>query len=172
MPLALVLLAALCGGCGTLDNIKRPTFPPPNKPDAKVVRVYGGVRGDWVIITEYDWSRTQSYIDYAFIPLFAAIDLVLDVAGDTVTLPFTAVAELRRATRRPDAKTDDPNAPPSPFIPGTPPGTPVTNAATAPNSKAPANAAAVPPLSSTPVPASGSAAAPPLASTPVGGANR
>jgi hypothetical protein len=121
MSFTLVLVAALCGGCGTLDNIKRPTFAPPNKPDAKVVRIYGGVRGDWGIMTDYNWSRTVSYADYVFIPLLASGDLVFDVVGDTVTLPYTAVAEIRRATRRPNA----PAAPavPEPLPPGAPPTT-------------------------------------------------
>jgi hypothetical protein len=151
LSLVLVLVAVvLSGGCGTLDNIKRPTFPPPKKPDAKVVRVYGGVRGDFVIMTQYDWNRTASYLDYAFIPLLAVLDLALDVAGDTITLPYTAVAELRRATRRPNATpdpTDPANAPtlapgPTPLPPGAVPSPP----------PAPAPA---PPLNTTPVSPSG-----------------
>jgi hypothetical protein len=156
MPLALVLVAALCGGCGTLDNIKRPTFAPPNKPDAQVVRVYGGVHGDWAIMTHYDWSRTASYLDYAFIPLMAGADLVFDVVGDTVTLPYTLVAEARRATRRPNATDTTATS-----------GTPVTTAGTpASTPSAPSGSTSAAPLPSTPVtPAAGRG---PVATTPPG----
>jgi hypothetical protein len=86
-----------------MDNVKRPTFPPPQNPDAPVVRVYGGVRGDWTLATEYPWSRTPSYLDYVIIPVMMVLDLGLDVAGDTVTLPYTLVAEGRRAFDSPNS---------------------------------------------------------------------
>ena len=103
-PLALVLAAAvLSGGCGTLDNVTRPTVAPADSPGAPVCRAYGGVRGDWAVMSEYPWDRTTSYIDYAVLPLLAAGTLLFDVVGDTVTLPYTAVEEVRRAFYRPAA---------------------------------------------------------------------
>jgi hypothetical protein len=163
MPLALLLVAALSGGCGTLDNIKRPTFPPPNKPDAKVVRVYGGLRGDFKLMTEYDWNRTASYIDYAFIPVLAVVDIALDVVGDTITLPYTAVAELRRATKRPNA-TPDPTKNPTLDAAPVPPSilTPGPNSPTTP----------VPPSTPTPGPNFPTTPVPPAGSSPVASPNR
>jgi hypothetical protein len=106
-PLALVLIAALVGGgCGTMDNVKRPTFPPPQNSQAPVCRFYGGVRGDWTLATEYPWSRTPSYLDYVIIPVMMVINLGLDVAGDTVTLPYTLVAEGRRAYGSPSSSAE------------------------------------------------------------------
>jgi hypothetical protein len=167
--LGLVLVAGLfCGGCGTVDNLKRPTFPPPNRPDAKVVRIYGGVRGDWTTMTTYDWTRTTSYIDYVLIPVLAAIDLALDVGADTVTLPITVVAEVRRAVGKPPAEDpDSPSLPPPPAparpsppaapqpLPAPQPGPPPAAGPVASTGPAagtpPASATPGAPLSSTPV---------------------
>ncbi len=90
----------LSGGCGTMDNVKRPTLPPPNKPDAKVCRIYGGLRGDFSVMTEFQQSSITSFLDYIVLPVLATTDLALDVVGDTITLPYTAVAEIRRAFYR------------------------------------------------------------------------
>lgn len=103
-PLALALAAALLGGgCGTVHNLKLPGVPPPDAPGAKVCRVYGGVRGDWPVIFDYPLSETKEYADYVFIPLWAATDLFFSAVADTLTLPYTAVEELRRAFARPAA---------------------------------------------------------------------
>ena len=95
--LALLLVAALSGGCGTLDNVRRPCVAPPHNPDAKVCRLYGGVRGDWDIIWEYPLSQAPSPVDYVAIPVLAAGDLFFDLVADTLTLPYTAYEEVRRA---------------------------------------------------------------------------
>jgi hypothetical protein len=105
--LALVLvLAAVGGGCGTLDNVKRPTVAPPHKPDAPVCRVYGGVRSDWDIIWDYPLSRAPSPVDYVAIPVLAAGDLFFAFVGDTLTLPYTAYEEVRRAFFPPSAASE------------------------------------------------------------------
>lgn len=102
--LVLVLVAAAAsGGCGTLDNIQRPCVAPPEKPDGKVCRLYGGVRGDWAIVSEYPLSRAPSPVDYVAIPVLAAGDLFFDVVADTLTLPYTAYEEARRAFFPPTA---------------------------------------------------------------------
>lgn len=96
--LALVLvLAALGGGCGTLDNVKRPCVAPPHNPDAPVCRIYGGVRSDWDIIWDYPLSQAPTPVDYVAIPVLAAGDLFFAFVGDTLTLPYTAYEEVRRA---------------------------------------------------------------------------
>ncbi|MBN9122180.1 MAG: hypothetical protein J0I06_24080 [Planctomycetes bacterium] len=104
--LVLVLAAtALSGGCGTIANVNRPVVAPPNNPDAPVCRIYGGVRSDWDAFWHYPWSNTTPYVDYVAIPLLAVVNLALDGAGDTITLPYTAVESMRRALRRPDASS-------------------------------------------------------------------
>jgi uncharacterized protein YceK len=101
IPLAVALALALLGsGCGTLDNVNRPTHPPPGNPEAPVCRVYGGVRGDWALISEYPLSQTTVYADYVAIPVLAGINLFFSAVGDTITLPYTIVEELRRAFGR------------------------------------------------------------------------
>lgn len=57
-------------------------------------------------MTEYPWSETTSYLDYAVIPILAAGDLFFTGIGDTITLPYTAVEEARRAFRRPDTSAN------------------------------------------------------------------
>jgi uncharacterized protein YceK len=155
--LVLVFAAVLAGGCGTLENVKRPTFPPAKKPDAPVCRVYGGVRMDWATMTDYDWSHTASYLDYVLVPILAVIDLALDVGGDTVTLPYTVIAEARRATRRPGA--DEPPVDPAatPIAPGLPaPGAPPP-AGTPPLLGAPVSGKVNPAQNSTPAPSAAGA---------------
>jgi hypothetical protein len=96
--LALVVsLALACAGCGTLENVKRPCFPPPDAPTASLCKVYGGVRGDWDIIMDYPWERTDSFLDYVTVPPLAAFDLFFALVGDTITLPYTGYEEVRRA---------------------------------------------------------------------------
>jgi uncharacterized protein YceK len=99
--LAVALASALLGGCGTIHNLKQPGVPPPDAPNAQVCRVYGGVRGDWPVIWDYPLSETKEYVDYVFIPLLAGIDITFSAFADTLTLPYTAVEELRRAFSRP-----------------------------------------------------------------------
>ncbi|QEG27734.1 hypothetical protein GobsT_24940 [Gemmata obscuriglobus] len=91
------LAAALGGGCGTVDNVRRPVYPLPNSPNTHVCRVYGGVRGDFGMMTEYPWRDTPSFIDYIVLPVMSAIDLGLSAFGDTVTLPYTVGVEVWRA---------------------------------------------------------------------------
>ena len=106
-PLAVLLAATLLGGgCGTIDNLRRPAVAPANAPSAPVCRVYGGVRGDWAVISDYPWESVETYLDYVTVPLLAAGDLVFDVIGDTLTLPYTAVEVYRRATHRPAAPAE------------------------------------------------------------------
>lgn len=103
-PLAVLLAATLLsGGCGTIDNLHYPAVAPANAPSAPVCRVYGGVRGDWAVISDYPWKPVVTYLDYVTVPLLAAGNLVFDVIGDTLTLPYTAVEAYRRATYRPAA---------------------------------------------------------------------
>lgn len=90
------LLAALASGCGTIDNVRRPVYPLPNSTNVQVCRVYGGVRGDFSVMTEYPWRTTPSIIDYVVLPLMAVFDLALSTAGDTVTLPYTGGVEVWR----------------------------------------------------------------------------
>lgn len=92
-----LLTAVLGGGCGTVHNCKQPTYSPPANPDAPVCRVYGGIRGDAAVMLQLPWRNLPSYLDYVVIPAMCAIDLVCTAAGDTVTLPYTGWAEVRRA---------------------------------------------------------------------------
>jgi hypothetical protein len=136
MLLALVPLGAvLSGGCGTLNNIQRPAFPPPESPNAPVCRAYGGVRGDWATMSEYQWSRTASYLDYAIIPLLAAGDLFFTGVGDTFTLPYTLVEEGRRAFSSPPASTGSGPASATQSTPQAPPA--VTRAPSTPGITSP-----------------------------------
>lgn len=119
--LALVSVAAALGaGCGTVHNCKSPTYPPPGNPDASVCRVYGGVRGDVAVMAELPWRHLPTYLDYVTIPVMCAVDLVCTGVGDTVTLPYTGWAELRRAFRDPPAPTpavvEVAPAPPAPGV--------------------------------------------------------
>jgi hypothetical protein len=102
----MLAIALLGGGCGTLQNVNCPAVAPADNPNAPVCRVYGGARGDWAIISEYPLSESPSYADYVVIPVMAAGHLVFDVIGDTVTLPYTAVEEVRRAFYRPSASSE------------------------------------------------------------------
>lgn len=119
---AAVALAGLGGGCGTVDNIRRPVLPPPNNPNAQVCRVYGGVRGDWAVMAEYPWGNAPTFLDYIVVPAMAVADLALTGVGDTVTLPYTAAAEARRALDHSAASSplplpvtvSDPNPDPAP----------------------------------------------------------
>ena len=120
LPFALVLSAALaCAGCGTLHNVKLPAVAPPESPNAPVCRAFGGVRGDWAIMTEYPWKRTPYYVDYVVLPVLAGVVLFLDGAGDAVTLPYTVVEEARRAFYRP-AESSYPDLGPVLMPDGTP----------------------------------------------------
>jgi hypothetical protein len=105
--IALVLTVALTSaGCGTFQNVKRPCVPPPGNPDAPVCRIFGGVRSDWASMREYPLTQTTHYADYVVLPLMMAGDLVLVTVGDTVTLPYTAYEEVRRAYFPPDPSTE------------------------------------------------------------------
>jgi uncharacterized protein YceK len=99
-------VALLCAGCGTMDNVKRPAIAPPTNPDAKVCRAYGGVRGDWEVISEYPWGRAETPLDYVVVPLLAGGDLFFTALGDTLTLPYTLVEEGRRAFARPASQAN------------------------------------------------------------------
>ena len=113
---AATVLAALSSGCGTVDNIRRPVMPAPNSTNAQVCRVYGGVRGHWDAITDYSWHETPCVLDYALLPVMAAVDLGLSAVGDTFTLPYTVGAEVWRLFHRQDA----PSEPFSVVVPGGP----------------------------------------------------
>ena len=91
------LVAALSAGCGTMGNLKRPTYAPADAPTAPVCRVYGGVRTDFVTMSEYQWNPVVTYLDYVVLPVLAAGSLTATFVGDTLTLPYTLVAEARRA---------------------------------------------------------------------------
>ena len=99
MLVGAALVAALGGGCGTVDNVRRPVYPLPNSSNAQVCRIYGGVRGDFGVMTEYPWRTTPSVIDYVALPAMAGVDLVLSAIGDTITLPYTCGVEVWRAFR-------------------------------------------------------------------------
>ncbi|QJW99093.1 hypothetical protein [Frigoriglobus tundricola] len=119
--LGLVATAAV-SGCGTLDNIKRPITPPPANPNAPVCRVYGGVIGEVQVMSEFKKESISSPLDYVVIPLLGTIDLALTVGGDTVTLPYTIYAEVRRLMRRSEpapAPTGGPDPVPDPVPPPT-----------------------------------------------------
>lgn len=104
---AAMVLVALCGGCGTIDNIRRPVMPAPNSTDAQVCRVYGGVRGHWAAIADYPWRDTPCVLDYIVLPAMAVVDLGLSAVGDTFTLPYTIGAELWRAYHRQSASSPE-----------------------------------------------------------------
>ena len=127
---ALVLAGALLSaGCGTLDNVNRPAVAPPNNPNAKVCRIYGGVRSDVSTITTYPWSHTVSPVDYVTVPVLAVLALGFDVVFDTITLPYTAYEEVYRAVARPESSTNYvPGV--APQSPGTPPAGDATRDAT------------------------------------------
>jgi hypothetical protein len=100
--LARVLTAALLsGGCGTVNNLNKPAIAPADNPSAPVCRAYGGLREDWDAFWNYPWDETTPYADYVFIPLLAVGNFCFDVVGDTLTLPYTTVEEIRRALHRP-----------------------------------------------------------------------
>ena len=100
-----LMVAALSGGCGTMGNLKRPTYAPADAPSAPVCRVYGGVRTDFVTMSEYQWNPVVTYLDYVAIPVLAAGSLTATFVGDTITLPYTLVAEARRAMGSPPAES-------------------------------------------------------------------
>ena len=100
-----LMVAALSGGCGTMGNLKRPTYAPADAPSAPVCRVYGGVRTDFVTMSEYQWNPVVTYLDYVAIPVLAAGTLTATFVGDTLTLPYTLVAEARRAMGSPPAES-------------------------------------------------------------------
>ncbi len=118
--LGLVATAAV-SGCGTLDNIKRPVTPPPANPDAPVCRVYGGVIGEVHVMSQFKKESIASPLDYVIIPLLGTIDLVLTAGGDTVTLPYTIYAEVRRLIRRSEPAPAPPGGPAPPPPEAVPP---------------------------------------------------
>jgi uncharacterized protein YceK len=119
---ALVLtVALLSAGCGTLDNVNRPAVAPPNNPDAKVCRIYGGVRSDFSTMLDYPWSHTVSFVDYVTVPVLAVLALGFDVVFDTITLPYTAYEEIYRVVKRPESSTNYVPGVAPPQAPGTPP---------------------------------------------------
>lgn len=95
--IALMLAAALGSGCGTVNNINKPTTAPANGPDAAVCRVYGGVREDADVFWHYPWNQTTQYVDYVAIPVLGVANLFFDCVGDTLTLPYTATVSAKRA---------------------------------------------------------------------------
>ena len=98
-------VAAMSAGCGTVGNLQRPTYAPAGAPDAAVCRVYGGVRSDWSTMSEYQWNPVVMHLDYVVLPVLAAGSLTATFVGDTLTLPYTLVAEARRAMGSPPAES-------------------------------------------------------------------
>ena len=90
-------VAALSAGCGTMGNLKRPAVAPASAPDAPVCRIYGGVREDWAVMSQYQWNPVVSYLDYVVLPVLAAGGLTATFLGDTLTSPYTLAVEARRA---------------------------------------------------------------------------
>jgi uncharacterized protein YceK len=84
-----VLVAApLCAGCGTCANTLWWS------PEEGGMRVYGGVRAHVERLQES--PPNESVWDDIGYCAFAAIDMPLSLIGDTLTLPFTIVAEARK----------------------------------------------------------------------------
>lgn len=97
----LLFASTLLSGCGTMANLE----------DQR--RIYGGLRENTSIGIEF-WSRhlTRPKVPTMCLPwvpfagaVYAVIDFPFTLIGDTLTLPWTIAAELKRM--------DTPTGPPS-----------------------------------------------------------
>jgi uncharacterized protein YceK len=80
------LVAAICAGCGTVQNLT------PANGEWAPLEVYGGVKRS--VDTANIWSLSGSgAAEHS--PLFAA-DVALSAVGDTITLPITGTAWVAR----------------------------------------------------------------------------
>ena len=84
------------GGCGTVNNLHAPGkegwFGPTKGP-----RVYGGVTAELALVAEVPWEPPGAAVLGVMVIGLFGIDFPLTVVGDTLTLPLTVLAELRRA---------------------------------------------------------------------------
>ena len=101
-------VAVLASGCGTVHNLSEGEGTP-----------YGGVREDaeqgakrW-----HDWCHPSGHcvppaVDLMFATYHLAVDLPLSTIGDTLTLPWTINAQLKRDFAASDAAPVERNSQP------------------------------------------------------------
>jgi uncharacterized protein YceK len=102
------LLAPLLGGCATIYNVS----------SAKESKVFGGVEIDAMLISSgaghalglipenwWDYPNRAGAVLFGTAALF---DIPLSLAGDTVTLPFTALAAWNRLLETPRSQPQQP----------------------------------------------------------------
>jgi uncharacterized protein YceK len=109
---AVLTVAILSGGCGTIANTTGCAINPPCREfvlpeeigncgcpccgplwwDTKDYqnRVYGGVRDDWNIIYDMQYSLPHEAID----PFWAMIDMPFSAIGDTITFPYILAYQM------------------------------------------------------------------------------
>ena len=89
LVLGFVSIALLCGGCGTVENLREAT-PPKYNTGESWKTVYGGVQKDYSYISECRDVDFKNPHD----PWLVILDLPFTLIGDTITLPYTVAYEL------------------------------------------------------------------------------
>jgi uncharacterized protein YceK len=97
-----IFLMATLSGCGTIMNLEdTPTTYFRRGQDEDPKRIYGGVQ----IIAERGWGQITSGPDPFLGMYWLLVDLPFSAAADTVTLPITIPATLRRHLTTPESVT-------------------------------------------------------------------
>jgi uncharacterized protein YceK len=94
-----VIVASVATGCGTVHNLVHPTeLAQEVTPGEPVRQIYGGVNAEWTSLKKWDYEPEA----VPFALLFKAatcIDLPFTLIGDTLTLPYTIPADVRRSIK-------------------------------------------------------------------------
>lgn len=92
MVVALAMSASICGGCGTVENLRDATPPKKieNGSSEEWKAVYGGVRQDLACLNQSKPALKPYQTD----PILTLYDIPLSFIGDTLTLPYTISYEM------------------------------------------------------------------------------
>lgn len=100
LGLAVAVVSLTNCGCGTIDNLSAP-----GKYDERALAeprqlVYGGVRKDWSTLAQCridtEFAIESAIGNAIWIPLLT-FDLLLSAGGDTITLPYILVCQVRQS---------------------------------------------------------------------------
>jgi uncharacterized protein YceK len=101
-------------GCGTIVNLRRPVEPvdPNASPyvyhyDRSGKQVYGGVRYD-LLAPDWDELLDLPHLPGPFAVIALLLELPLSAIADTLTLPITIPATMRRYNASPPAPANPP----------------------------------------------------------------
>lgn len=92
VAIGLAILANGMIGCGTVENLRNANA----SSGGSVPRIYGGVGAELPILTQPRPETSDAFMHAVLISLVCC-DFPFTVIGDTLTLPYTVVTEVRRS---------------------------------------------------------------------------